>query len=150
VNSPEHERLIDVANHVACVSISESIPPVELEGHVKLKEEEEQRLEIQQARAILESTNVEIQTISRYKQLSAELSIHSLSSEDTDRLLTVLNNIKQYRYDPRKTVEEISHIKSSKRREHLCKLIKNILYISGTIEHAFSKGSLVLTSITER
>jgi predicted component of viral defense system (DUF524 family) len=152
VNSPEPERLIDVANHVACVSISESIPLVDLEGHVKLKEEEEQRLkeEIQQARAILESTNVEIQTISRYKQLSAELSKHSLSSEDTDRLLTLLNNIKQYRYDPRKTAEEISNIKSLKRREHLCKLIKNILYISGTIEHAFSKGSLVITSITER
>jgi hypothetical protein len=152
VNSPEPERLIDVANHVACVSISESIPLVDLEGHVKLKEEEVQRLkeEIQQARAILESTNVEIQTTSRYKQLSAELSKHSLSSEDTDRLLTLLNNIKQYRHDPRKTVEEISNIKSLKRREHLCKLIKNILYISGTIEHAFSKGSLVITSITER
>jgi hypothetical protein len=152
VNSPEPERLIDVANHVACVSISESIPLVDLEGHVKLKEEEEQRLkeEIQQARAILESTNVEIQTINRYRQLKAELSKHNLSSEDTDRLLTLLNNIKQYRYDPRKTVEEISNIKSLKRREHLCKLIKNILYISGTIEHAFSKGSLVITSITER
>ena len=42
VNSPEAERLIDVANHVARVSISESIPLVDLEGHVKLKEEEEQ------------------------------------------------------------------------------------------------------------
>ena len=92
MNSPEPERLIDVANHVVRVSISESIPLVDLEGHVKLKEEEEQRLkeEIQQARAILESTNVEIQTISRYKQLKAELSKHSLSSEGTDRLLTLL------------------------------------------------------------
>ena len=119
MNSPEAERLIDVANHVARVSISESIPLVDLEGHVKLKEEEEQRLkeEIQQARAILESTNVEIQTINRYRQLKAELSKHNLSSEDTDRLLTLLNNIKQYRYEPRKTVEEISNIKSLKRIE---------------------------------
>ena len=131
VNSPEPERLIDVANHVACVSISESIPLVDLEGHVKLKEEEEQRLEeeIQQARAILESTNVEIQTISRYKQLRAELSKHSLSSEDTDRLLTLLNNIKQYRYDPRKTVEEISNIKSLKRRAPMQAHQEHIVHI---------------------
>jgi len=30
VNSPEPERLIDVANQVACVSISESIPLADL------------------------------------------------------------------------------------------------------------------------
>ncbi|MFZ0897334.1 MAG: hypothetical protein WAZ77_22755 [Candidatus Nitrosopolaris sp.] len=92
-----------------------------MEGYVKLKEEEGQRLkeEIQQPGAILESTNVEIQTISRYKQLKAELSKHSVSSEDTDRLLTLLNDIKQYRSDPRKTVEEISYIKSLKRESTL-------------------------------
>ena len=130
MNSPEPEKLIDVANHVERVSISESIPLVDLEGHVKPKEEEEQRLkEIQQARAILESTNVEIQTISRYKQLSAELGIHSLSSEDTDRLLTVLNNIKQYRYDPRKTVEEIFNIKSLKRRAPMQAHEEHIVHI---------------------
>ena len=44
-NSPEPERLIDVANQVADLSRSESIPLEELEGHVKQKEEEKQRLE---------------------------------------------------------------------------------------------------------
>ena len=44
-NSPEPEKLIDVANQVAQLSRSESIPLEELEGHVKQKEEEKQRLE---------------------------------------------------------------------------------------------------------
>ena|GEM_PF-2147660 len=72
---------------------------------------------------------MEIQTISRYKQLSSELSIHSLSSEDTDMLLTLLNNIKQYRYDPRKTVEEISNIKSLKRRAPMQAHEEHIVHI---------------------
>jgi hypothetical protein len=63
VNTPEPEKLIDVANQVAHVSRSESIPLGELEDHVKHKEEEKQRLEIKQRRAILESTNVDVQTI---------------------------------------------------------------------------------------
>jgi hypothetical protein len=85
---------------------------------VKQKEEEKQRLEeeIKHRRSILESTNVEIQTINEYKQLK-ELSRHRLSSEDPDKLLTLLNNIKQYRYDPKKVVAEFSSIKSLKRRE---------------------------------
>ena len=53
------------------LSKSESIPLGDLENHVKQKEEEKQRLEeeIKQRRAILESTNVEVQTINEYKQL---------------------------------------------------------------------------------
>ena len=61
-NSPESEKLIDVANQVARLSRSESIPLEELESHVKQKEEEKQILEeeIKQRRAILESTNVDV------------------------------------------------------------------------------------------
>ena len=79
------------------LSRSESIPLEELEDHVKQKEEEKQRLEeeIKQRRAILESTNVEIQTINKYKQLKEELNKHGFSIEDPDRLLTILKYIKQ-------------------------------------------------------
>ena len=53
VNSAEPKKLIDVANQVAQISRSESIPLEELEGHVKQKEEEKQRLDedIKQAQA---------------------------------------------------------------------------------------------------
>ncbi|MDQ6865662.1 MAG: hypothetical protein M3044_17775, partial [Thermoproteota archaeon] len=118
-NSAEPENLIDIANQVAQLSRSESIPLEELEGHVKQKEEEKQRLEeeIKHSRAILESTNVDVQTISEYKQLKDELSKYHLSSDDPSKLLTVLTNIKSYRYDPKKIVAEFSNIKSLKRRE---------------------------------
>ena len=72
--SPEPEKLIDVANQVARLSRSESIPLADLEMHVKQREEEIQRLEeeIKDRRAILESTNVDVQTLSEYSHLKDE------------------------------------------------------------------------------
>ena len=109
-NSPEPEKLIRVSNQVAYVSMSESIALEDLVDHVKKKEEEKQRLEdeIKQARAILDSANVDVQTINEYKQLKAELNKHHLSPEEPGKLLTVLNNPKQYRYDPKKIVAEFN------------------------------------------
>jgi len=130
-NSPEPEKLIDVANQVAHLSICESMPLEELEGHIKQEESEKQRLEheIKQGRAILESTDVEIETINDYKQLKSELNKHHLSSEDPDKLLKVLNNVRQYGYDSKRIVAEFSNIKSLKRREQMlqekCKLLEN-------------------------
>jgi hypothetical protein len=75
VKSPEPEKLIDVANQVAHVSIFESIPLEGMECHLKQKKEK-QRLEeeIKHSRAILEGTNVDVQTINEHKQLEEELS----------------------------------------------------------------------------
>jgi hypothetical protein len=125
VNSSEPEKLIDVANQVAQLSRSESIPLRELASHVKQMETEKQRLEeeIKQRRALLESTNVEIHTINEYKQLKAELSKYHLSSEDPKKLVTVLNSIKHYRYDSKKIVAEFSNIQSLKQDKKNCKII---------------------------
>jgi hypothetical protein len=122
-NSPEPEKLIDVANQVAHLSRAESIPLEELQGYLKQKEEEKQRLEegIKHSRAILESTNLDVQTINEYKQLKAELNKYHLSSEDPQRLLAVLTNLKGYRYDPKKIVAEFSNIKSLQQREKAMK-----------------------------
>ena len=122
-NSPEPEKLIKVANQVAELSKSESIPLEDLENHVKQKEEEKQRLEegIKQTRAILESTNVDVQTINDYKHLEAELSRHNLSSEEPKRLVTVLNNMKHCRYDPKKIVAEFARLNSLRGSERLLK-----------------------------
>jgi hypothetical protein len=120
-NSSEPEKLIDVANQVAHVSRSESIPLQKIQIYVKQKEDEKQRLEeeIKRRCAILESTNVEIQTINEYKQLKAELNKYHLSTDDPDKLATVLTNIKHYGYDPKKIVAEFCNIKSLKRRENI-------------------------------
>jgi hypothetical protein len=58
-----------------------------------------------------------METINEYKQLKLELSKHLLSSEDPDRLLAVLTNIKSYQYDPKKIVTEFSNIKSLRQRK---------------------------------
>jgi hypothetical protein len=80
-NFPEPERLIDVANQIAQISLSESISLEELGSHVKQKEEEKQMLEeeIKQRRAILESAKVDIQTLNEYNKLKEELYVHGLS-----------------------------------------------------------------------
>ena len=130
-DSPEPEKPIKVANQVAELSKSESIPLEDLENHVKHKEEEKQRLEegIRQTRAILESTNVDVQTINDYKHLEAELSRHNLSSEEPKRLVTVLNNMKHCRYDPKKIVAEFARLNSLRGSERLlkknCQILEN-------------------------
>jgi hypothetical protein len=130
-NSPEPEKLIDVANQIAQLSKSESIPLGELEDHVKHKEEEKQRLqeEIRQTRAILERIDVDVQTINDYKHLKAELSKHNLSSEEPERLVTVLNNMKHCRYDPKKIVAEFARLNSLRGSERIlkknCQILEN-------------------------
>ena len=118
-NSPEPEKLIDVANQVAELSRSESIPLEDLENHVKQKEEEKQRLEeeIKHSRAILESTNVEAQTLSEYNQLKEHLRKHNLSLEDPTRLLSILQTIKEIGYEPQKIVARFSYIESLRQTE---------------------------------
>jgi hypothetical protein len=131
INSSEPDKLIDVANQVAHLSKSESIPLEELGGHIKQKEEEKQLLEdeIKQRREILESTNVDIKTIDEYKQLRQELNKHGLSIEDPDRLLTILKTIKQLKYDPNKIIAEFSRLNSLRRSERIlknnCQILEN-------------------------
>jgi EAL domain-containing protein (putative c-di-GMP-specific phosphodiesterase class I) len=50
-------------------------------------------------------------------QQSEELDKRELSIEHPNKLLTVLNNLKQYRYDPKRIVAEFSKIKSLEQRE---------------------------------
>jgi hypothetical protein len=118
-NSPEPDKLIEVANQVAHLSRSESIPLQDLENHVKQKEEEKQRLEeeIEHSRAILESTNVEAQTLSEYNQLKEHLRKHNLSLEDPTRLLSILQTIKHIGYDPQKIVARFSQVESLRQTE---------------------------------
>ncbi len=119
------EKVMDIANQVAQLSRSESIPLQDLEHHVRQKEQEKQRLEqeIEHKRVILKSTNEDVQTINEYKQLKDELSKHRLSIEDPPRLLSILRTIKQIGYDPQKIVARFSYIKSLRQTEKDLKII---------------------------
>jgi hypothetical protein len=77
-NSSEPEKLIDVANEIAQISMSESISLEELGNHINQREKEKQMLEeeINQRHAILENTNIDIQILNEYKKLKQELSAH--------------------------------------------------------------------------
>ena len=113
------ENIIDLANQLFDIAKSESIPPAEVPLYTKQKFEEKQRLEeqIHEAGAILQSKNVDIETISEYIQLKEHLSKHNLSLEDPTRLLSILQTIKQIGYDPQKIVARFSHIESLRQTE---------------------------------
>jgi hypothetical protein len=85
--------------------------------------EEKQILEeeIKQRRAILESTNVEIETIGKYIQLKEDLSIYNLPLEDPTRLLSILQTIKQIGYEPQKIVAAFARMKSLRQKERQLK-----------------------------
>ena len=122
-NSPEPEKLIDVANQVAHLSRSDSIPLVDIPNHLKEKLEQKQRLEeqIQEAGAILQSKNVDIETLREYKQLEERLRKHNLSLEDPTRLLSILQTIKEIGYKPQKIVAAFASMKSLRQKERQVK-----------------------------
>jgi len=86
-----------------------------------MKKSNDLRRKSKHRRAILECPNVDIQTINEYKQLKRELKKYYISSEDPSKLLTVLDILKDYRYDPKKIVADFSNIKLLKRREKALK-----------------------------
>ena len=89
-NSPEPEKLIDVANQVAQLSRSESIPLEELEGHVKQKEEEKQRLEeeIKQSTRDFRKHKCRYTNDKRVQAIKGGIKQASSLLEDPERLVT--------------------------------------------------------------
>jgi hypothetical protein len=75
------EKIIDLANQLFDIAKSEAIAPVEVPIYIRQKLEEKQQLEeqTQEAAAILQSKNVNIETINQFNQLKEHLSKHHLS-----------------------------------------------------------------------
>jgi hypothetical protein len=113
-NFPEPKKLFDVANQIAQISMSESIPLDVLTDHIKQQQEEKQRLEkeIEEAKAILQNKNIDIQALNEYKKLKEELDVHGLSLQDPRIFLSILKTIREIGYEPQKIVKEFSRIKS--------------------------------------
>ena len=85
--------------------------------------EEKQKLEkqIQEADALLQSKNVDIETIIEFIKLKERLSKHNLSLEDPTRLLSILQTIQQIGYEPQKIVAAFTSIKSLRQKERQLK-----------------------------
>ena len=118
-NSLPPEKIIDFTNQLFDIAKSGSIPPAEVPVFTKQKLEEKNKLEeqIQEAGALLQSKNVDIETINDYNQLKEHLSKHDLSLEDPTRLLSILQTIKQIGYEPRKIVAAFASMKSLIQKE---------------------------------
>ena len=118
-NSLPPEKIIDFTNQLFDIAKSESIPPAEVPVYTKQKLEEKNRLEeqIQEAGTVLQSKNVDIETINEFNQLKEHLSKHNLSLEDPSRLLSILQTIKQIGYEPPKIVARFSYIESLRQTE---------------------------------
>ena len=117
------EKIIDLTNQLFDISKSESIPPAEVPTRINQKLEEEQRLEeqIQEAGTVLQSKNVDIETINQFNQLKEHLSKHNLSLEDPARLLSLLETIKEIGYEPQKIVAAFANMKSLRQKERQLK-----------------------------
>jgi hypothetical protein len=77
--------------------LSPSIPLAKIPDHIKLQQDELQKLkeEIQKAGAILEQENIDIQTFDEYRNLEEELQKCGLSMESPPKLVSILRRFNQ-------------------------------------------------------
>ncbi len=110
---------IELINQIHEITKLESVPPEQLPNYVKRKLEEKQRIdqEIHQADAILQSKNVTIEAINGYLKLNDELDKHGLSAQDTDKLLNLLQNAKEYQFDAKKIARKLRGIQRLEKKE---------------------------------
>ena len=109
--SQDPQKLVDALDKIGHIDV----PLEELEEHIKLKQAEKETLlhEINEALAIIDSVNVDKQTIKDYGELRNEMGKYHL--EDPKKFLNVIRNLKKYKYDDKKIVAEFSTIRSMKK-----------------------------------
>ncbi len=106
------ENVIELVYQLHEISKQESIPLDQVPEYVKQKLEAKQKIDedVKQADAILQSKNVTIEAINGYLKLSDELDKHGLSAQDTDKLLNLLLNAKEYQFDVKKIAGKLRGI----------------------------------------
>ena len=83
----------------------------------RLEQKKEIDEEIHQADATLQSKKVTIEAINEYLKLSEELDKHGLSAKDTDKLLNLLLNAREYRFDVKKISGKMRGIQRLEKKE---------------------------------
>jgi len=119
-----------------------------LKNHVEEKVEEKQRLEeqLQDAGALLQSKNVDIETISESSQLKEHLAKHNLSLEAPTKLLSILQTIKQIGYEPVKIVAAFASRKSLMQKgEAAQKKLQSARIAHGKISTSTTSGSMQIS-----
>ena len=117
------EKVIELVYQLHEISNAESIPLDQVPGYIKEKLEEKRKIdeEIKEADAILQSKNVNIETINEYMKLNEKLNEYSLSFQDIDKLLNVLTNTKENGFDGKKIVAKLKRIQRLQNKEERLK-----------------------------
>ena len=105
--SQDPQKLIDVVDKIGHIDV----PLEELKDHIRQKQAEKETLqhEIDEARAVIDSVNVDKQSIEDFRQLKVQMGKYL---EDPKKFLNVIRNLKKYKYDDKRIVAEFSTILS--------------------------------------
>jgi hypothetical protein len=122
-NDVPPERIIELVNQLHDISKSESIPLDQIPEYIERKLEEKQKIdaEIKEADETLQSKNVNIQAINEHLALNEKLKEHGLSTQDIDKLINVLINVKEYDFDGKKIVGKLRSIKRLEKKQERLK-----------------------------
>jgi hypothetical protein len=98
------EKVIELVNQLYDVSHEQSIPVHEVPKYIERKIEEKNKIdqEIQQANDVLQSKNIDIESINEHSELNQKLKEHNLSFQDIDKLLKILVNAGRYGFDDKR------------------------------------------------
>jgi hypothetical protein len=127
------EKVVELEYQLHEISKKESIPLDQVSGYIREKLQEKQTIDeqIKQANDVLQSKNVNIETINEYIRLNEKLNEYSLSFQDTDELLNVLVNAKENGFDGKKIVAKLRKIKrldkKEKGLENNCTILSRLL-----------------------
>jgi hypothetical protein len=113
------DKAIELINQIYGITKSESFPPDQLQNHIKEKYEQKKKIDddIQQAEATLQSKNVTIDAINEHIKLNEELEKHGLSAKDTDKVLNLLLNAREYQFDAKKISGKLRGIQRLEKKE---------------------------------
>jgi hypothetical protein len=128
-NDVSPEKVVEYVNQLFAVSREQSIPLQEVPGYIRQKIQEKQKIEeeIKQANDILQSKNVNIETINEHIRLNEKLNEYNLSFQDIDKFLNVLVNAKKNGFDGKKIVGKLKKIRRLQNKEerlkHHCEIL---------------------------
>jgi hypothetical protein len=118
-NDISPEKMIELVYQLYEISKVESIPLDQVSAYIGKKLEEKQKIDeqIHQADATLQSKNVTIEAINQHLKLSEELDKHGLSAKDTDKVLNLLINAREYQFNVKKIARKLRGIQRLEKKE---------------------------------
>ena len=109
------DKAIELVNQVYDVSKKESIALDQVPNYIKA------------ADSLLQSKNMNIETINQHGMLNEKLNDYNLSFLDVDKLVNVLINVKEYGFDSKKVVVKLRKIQRLQNKEEKLKCHCKIL-----------------------